>query len=530
MASAPPTLPYMMQMDATGHMTTPIEPTVTGTVPPWLSGSLFGNGTGIMKVGDMTWHHWFDGFSVLHRWSIHEGKVSYQASILDSDHYKKCVKADRLIGIGFGSNFQDPGKSLFKRTMSHVIPGAPDVTDNTNVNIIEHGERLLALTETPIINEVTPDALSIAKTHNIASRLNVHMGNAHPLTERDGSCMYYFGINMNYKQAYNFVKIPLNGNEEDPFANAEVIARIESRWKLNIGFTHSFGMTENYFVHIENPVTLNLPKMMTMTMKGQSIGTMIKIQKEETMHFIVIDKKTGDRWPVKYFAPHGFVLHFVNCYEEDGHIVVDVAQFEDGKVIKSAFVESMNNIICGAEGAHSIEAQYARYILPLDVSDAVEGQNIVSLNDAVAQASLRKGTKKTVDLVKDSMFDAPFEMPQINKQFAFIKNRYAYGVRTSVPTGQRLIKFDLQERTILAWDSESTHMPSEPVFVPRPGATTEDDGVVLSQVVSNTPGHASYLIILDGVNFTEICRATTPADYNMSFVFHSLWSNKHTCF
>jgi carotenoid cleavage dioxygenase-like enzyme len=39
-------------------------------------------------------------------------------------------------------------------------------------------------------------------------------------------------------------------------------------------------------------------------------------------------------------------------------------------------------------------------------------------------------------------------------------------------------------------------LPSEPSFVPRPGSTDEDDGVVLSTVLGNEEG-TSYLLILD---------------------------------
>ena len=52
------------------------------------------------------------------------------------------------------------------------------------------------------------------------------------------------------------------------------------------------------------------------------------------------------------------------------------------------------------------------------------------------------------------------------------------------------------------------HFASEPVFIPNPNGTNEDDGVVLSTILSNNPKkNPPFLLILDGSTFTEIARA-----------------------
>ena len=52
---------------------------------------------------------------------------------------------------------------------------------------------------------------------------------------------------------------------------------------------------------------------------------------------------------------------------------------------------------------------------------------------------------------------------------------------------------------------------ARPVFVPRPGATEEDDGVVLSVVLDATAEPPeTFLLVLDARSFTELARATTP--------------------
>ena len=49
-------------------------------------------------------------------------------------------------------------------------------------------------------------------------------------------------------------------------------------------------------------------------------------------------------------------------------------------------------------------------------------------------------------------------------------------------------------------------MPSEPIFVARPGARTEDDGVLLTMALDAEHRHSS-LIIIDAKNMKELARA-----------------------
>lgn len=66
------------------------------------------------------------------------------------------------------------------------------------------------------------------------------------------------------------------------------------------------------------------------------------------------------------------------------------------------------------------------------------------------------------------------------------------------------------------WREEDCY-PGEPVFVPAPDATTEDDGVLLS-VVLDSRERRSWLLVLDAAGFTELARATVP--HAIPFGFH----------
>ena len=53
------------------------------------------------------------------------------------------------------------------------------------------------------------------------------------------------------------------------------------------------------------------------------------------------------------------------------------------------------------------------------------------------------------------------------------------------------------------------HYPSEVSFLPRPGATAEDDGVLISTVLGARLGK-SYLLVLNATDLSQIATADAP--------------------
>ena len=61
------------------------------------------NGSGIYQIGETHMNHVADGLSVLHKFEIARGKVTYRNRILKSDTYTKCQQANRLVIHQFGT-------------------------------------------------------------------------------------------------------------------------------------------------------------------------------------------------------------------------------------------------------------------------------------------------------------------------------------------------------------------------------------------------------------------------------------------
>lgn len=134
--------------------------------------------------------------------------------------------------------------------------------------------------------------------------------------------------------------------------------------------------------------------------------------------------------------------------------------------------------------------------------------------------------------------DFPMELPRINKTYSTVPfYRYVYATGgnggpspgTLVPVGRlgknlkcvqgaffnRIAKADWQTGKTWTWQPENgDSCPCEPVFIQRPEAAEEDDGVVLT-IVINRGGTHSILVALDGKDLTEIARADMPQVYGL---------------
>src|SRR3989442_650767 len=122
---------------------------VLGSLPEWLEGILVRNGPALFEVGSEQVRHWFDGLSMLHRFTFADGAISYSNRFLESKAYLDARDKGRITHRDFAT---DPPRSYLRR-----ITSPP--TDNCDVNIIRVGGAFIAITETVKMYEFRPDDL-----------------------------------------------------------------------------------------------------------------------------------------------------------------------------------------------------------------------------------------------------------------------------------------------------------------------------------------------------------------------------------
>lgn len=63
---------------------------------------------------------------------------------------------------------------------------------------------------------------------------------------------------------------------DEMFEQVRVVASIKCRWPLHPGYMHSFGMTEHYFVIVEQPLSISLSTAMMNRFNGDPLFNALK--------------------------------------------------------------------------------------------------------------------------------------------------------------------------------------------------------------------------------------------------------------
>ena len=317
----------------------------------------------------------------------------------------------------------------------------------------------------------------------------------HPHEGDDG---FVYNITSNWLRfRYEIMKIPPNGNSENPFSGTTIISKIPFSF-TGPAYFHSFGISEHYFILIENPLVLSkLWKMFVMNFLKYSYLDILKWKPELKSRIHLIDRQTGQ--VVKTFLVENFfAFHHVNAYEEANKVVVDVCGYPDTTILNAFYMCSLKK---GLKGVTYSTPLLRRYRLPIPDQPEIKPVALPTLPNGFHYETIHEG----------------FELPRINYAYNGKKYRFAYGMQFKDKNYflESLGKVDVETKEVFTWVEEHCY-PSEPVFVAVPNAKEEDDGIVLSAVVG-VLGKPSFLLFLDGKTFKEIARAVVPVKLALTF-------------
>jgi carotenoid cleavage dioxygenase-like enzyme len=438
---------------------------LSGAVPAWLHGGLVRVTPAQMDFAQRSVAHWFDGMAMLNRFGFAgDGTVSYASAFLDTAARRAALASGGTSIAGFAT---DPCRTLFQRVQSAF---SADTTDNANVNLSRLGDEYIAMTETPIAIRFDPETLATAGPDDGAKAFG-QITTAHPHHDPERGELVNFAAHLGRRSEYRVYARRSAGE-------GRVVATMPVR---EPSYMHSFALTPRYALLLENPLVVNPLKL---ALGGKAFIKNYVWKPELGVRIHAFDRATGARvrsWTADPF----FVFHTINAFEDGDDVVVDLCAHDDASIIELLELDRLR-----AGTAHgSLAARPLRLTLGAD--------------GGVASRALAG-----VDL----------ELPRINyRGFNGRPYRYAYGGSAGDAAFlKRLVKIDVTDGSYAVWD-EPGAWAGEPVFVPRPGATAEDDGVVLS-VVLDTEAEASFLLVLDGASFAEIARARAP--HHIPFGFH----------
>ncbi|MGI8511866.1 MAG: carotenoid oxygenase family protein [Solirubrobacteraceae bacterium] len=441
---------------------------VRGALPPWLTGSLLRTGPAKWEVGDEAYRHWFDGLAMLHRFAFGDGGVSYRNRFLRGRTYRAAEETGAIPFPEFGT---DPCRSIFKRLTSSF---SPDFGDNANVNLARLGEEFVAMTETPIPVAFDPETLEAA---GVPWSPPGQITTAHPHHDPQRGELVNFAARLGPRSSYRF------------FAQRDR-HRQRALGSLSVrtpGYVHSFGMTERFLVLAEFPFVVN---PLRLALSGRPYIENYRWDPERGTRFHLVERETGERHGTWHTDQPMFAFHHVNAYEDGaGDVVVDMGAYEDATIMDALYLDPLR---AGDSDLPTPRLRRAR--LGAGGSVAIEDRS-----------------------------PAPLELPRINYGRVNARpHRWAWGLSTAREGVwlDRIVKIDVETGEARTWAQDGAY-PGEPVFVARPGAGAEDDGVLLS-VVLDSERRASSLLVLDASSLDEVARAEVP--HHIPFGFHGQYA------
>jgi len=196
-------------------------------------------------------------------------------------------------------------------------------------------------------------------------------------------------------------------------------------------------------------------------------------------------RKDGGARAGTFTAEAMFAFHHINAYDEADAIVVDIAAYDDSRIVNDLFLDHLRQ----ANGGIS-RGSFRRYRL-------VPGRSEAQVETLAVETT---------------------ELPRVATNRIGKPYRYAYGVDGPTGTFDTLVKVDTQTRDVTTWAGGA--YVGEPVFVARPGGHDEDDGVVLCVALDAATQHSS-LLVLDARTLQELARAEVPQ--HIPYGFHGIF-------
>jgi beta,beta-carotene 9',10'-dioxygenase len=447
---------------------------ISGSIPAWLTGTLVRNGPARYEVGDRTLNHWFDGLAMLHAFGFGHGRVSYANRYLRSGAYRAATEDGRIEYSEFAT---DPCRSVFARVQAMFSAADGGATPNANVNVVQLGERYLAMTETPlpvVFDPQTLDTLGVAR--DAAPPAGQHT-TPHPHHDPERDEMVAYVVQFGSRSHYVVYAVGARGGTRRTVAKLPV---------SRPSYMHSFALTTRYAVLCEFPLVVNPLRLAT---RAKPFIANYRWDPDRPARFLVVDREQGELRGTFETDPF-FSFHHINAFEDGESVVVDLCAYDDAEIIQALYLDRARD----PEAVFS-PVEPRRYELDLD---------------------LERGAVRSRRLA-----DVMFELPRIDYgRHNGRPYRYAYAcsLREAGAPGflDQLVKLDVESGAFERWNEDGSY-PGEPVFVREPGADGEDAGVLLSVVLDARSG-TSFLLVLDARDLREIGRAHVPQ--HVPFGFH----------
>ena len=278
---------------------------IEGEVPEFVRGTYYMNGPARFVRGNLRYNHWLDGDGMVCALRFESGRVEFRSRFIQSTKHAAEEESGRALFRTFGTAFDC---DRLKRGLMLESP--------VNVSVYSYAGTLLAFGEQGLPVEIDPVTLESRGEFNFHGALNdVSPFSAHPKLDHATGELFNFGVAFAATQPY------LNFYRFDWCANLIFRKRLPLDYP---GSMHDFGLSRNYAVFYLSPYLLD---MQTFIRDGRTLLGSLRWEPERGSRLLIVSRETGELVTQLQLGSR-YCLHFINCFEDDTRLHVDVLELE----------------------------------------------------------------------------------------------------------------------------------------------------------------------------------------------------------
>lgn len=405
-------------------------------------------------------YHWFDGDGMVHAVYFEDGRARY---------------ANRYVRTKGLALEEQAGHALWTGILEPIQTDNPHgpVKNTANTDLVFHGGKLLALWWLGAqAHALSARDLSTEGPWDFHGTARAGCASHPKLDPRTGELMFF---------DYSAIKPPYM-----TYGVADREGRVTHATQIDLPgprLLHDIAITENYTIFLDLPLLWRNDKLAA------------------NKRYVAFDKRLPARFGLlPRHAPGSeirwleddacYIFHTVNAYEEDGAVVLEACRIED---------------------------PMAKLREPPSDSPRLDFMDLTPFLTRW-RFDLATGAVK-----RERLDDVPTEFPIIDANRRGARARYTYSprlARTPTLLFEGFLKYDLEKGTSIYQGFGPGQFGSEGAFVPRPGATDEDDGWVVTFVYDGLNDTSSALV-LNAKDLSTVARVRLPR--RVPIGFHATW-------
>lgn len=480
-----------------------------GAIPDWLRGTYCRNGPGLFEVGGRKLEHWFDGYAMLTKVALEPRQPPRLSTrFVESDAYQAARRGEMRYAE-FMTPQVPPGSGPLGVLKGFASLALGDPTDNACVNLARRGPSLQAMTETQRSwVEVAPDTLATLRKVAWEGPSVGQLSTAHAQRDPAGGGWVNVGTEIApplWSQYHVF------RTADDSPQRREILCSIPCADGAAPYWLHSFGLTREHVVVVEQPAAYNVAAMLGL---GKASHGSVDWRAAEGTRLHVLHRASGALRTVTV-RPAFFFFHVANALDTaDGGVALDLCAFDDPTILSALRLDALTDAAAARDLPTS---RLTRIALPPAAADGADGA------DGGAAGAEPTPTPTLRPLDDEAMTGGFVDLCSVAPAaVGDPEYRYVYSIAAARPTAvaNRIVKSDVSGGGGgAAFEAEGGQMlPGEPLFVPRPGGDAEDDGVVLSLGTDADGGSSLY--VLDASDLRLLARVRSPIGLPAGFHGH----------